>query len=149
MEKAMADRLGRRECAIMDAVYALGSATPGEAVEFIGEPEAYDSIRVVLANLSRKGVLRRRRDGRSYTYFPVVPSEAARRPAMRRLIDTHFAGCACSAALAFLDMSRDELSPEGLEQLSEWIAENRCSNGSVDANPDAVPTEAVLTAAAG
>ena len=57
-------KLSRREHQVMDAVYALGEATAHEVVEHLGEEEAYDSVRVNMANLRKEGLLERERGGR-------------------------------------------------------------------------------------
>ena len=121
MDEPLHTRLSRRERQIVDAVYALGEATVAEVVDHLDEPEAYDSIRVILGNLDRKGLLSHRREGRSYVYAPAIPREKARRPAMSHLLETFFAGSSSRAILAFLDMSRDELTAEELERISAWI----------------------------
>lgn len=124
-------RLGSREREILEAVYALGAASATEVVEYLDDPDGYDSIRITLANLERKGLLEREREGRSYTYSPAVSPEAARGPAMSRLLRTFFAGSTSRAVLAFLDMSEDELSEEELDRIAAWIEEH---GGSAEAN---------------
>jgi len=118
-----ARRLGGRERQILDAIYALGSATATEVVDHLDDPEGYDSIRVILGKLARKGLLSRSRDGRSFVYAPAVSSEAARRPAMSHLLRTFFAGSTSQAVLAFLDMSRDDLTAEELDEIASWLDE--------------------------
>ena len=105
----------------MDAVYALEAATANEVVDHLGEPEAYDSIRVILGNLAKKGLLTHEREGRSYVYEPAIPREKARKPAMEHLTETFFSGSPTRAILAFLDMSRDDLSQEELDRIAAWI----------------------------
>lgn len=123
MKKPFHDALSRRERQIVEAVYALGEASVREVVEHLGEPDAYDSLRVLLHKLHEKGVLRRRRDGRRYLYTPVVSRERARRPALRHLLATLFPESPSGAVLALLDLSRDELSQQDLDRISEWIEE--------------------------
>lgn len=122
-------RLGSREREILEAVYALEEASATEVVDYLDDPEGYDSIRITLANLHRKGLLERERDGRSYLYSPAVAHEAARTPAMNRLLRTFFAGSTSRAVLAFLDMSEDDLSEEELERIAAWIEERAEATG--------------------
>lgn len=121
MSEPLHHKLSRRERQIMDAVYALGEATVSEVVEHLGEEEVYDSIRVILGNLEKKGFLVHEREGRSYVYSPAIPRERARKPAMSHLLDTFFAGSTSQAILAFLDLKRDELSREELDRISAWV----------------------------
>jgi len=121
-------KLGGREREIVDAVYALGSATANEVVDYLRDPDGYDSIRIILAKLARKGALSRTREGRSYIYAPAVSREAARKPAMSHLLRTFFAGSTSRAVLAFLDMSRHDLSSEELDEIGAWIEEQAGKN---------------------
>lgn len=121
MSEGQQEQLTRRERQIMDAVYALGEATVNEVVDHLEEPDAYDSIRVILGNLEKKGFLTHQREGRSYVYAPAVPREKARKPVMSHLLETFFAGSSSRAILAFLDMSKDQLTREELEEISAWI----------------------------
>lgn len=107
----------------MDAVYALQEATVREVVDHMGEPDAYDSIRVILGNLEKKGYLTHQRDGRTYVYAPTIPREKARKPAMEHLLETFFAGSSSRAILAFLKVSKEELTREELDRIAAWIEE--------------------------
>lgn len=121
MSEPLHERLTRRERQIVDAVYALGEATVNDVVDYLGEQDAYDSIRVILGTLQKEGFLTREREGRSYVYEPAIPREKARKPAMNHLLDTFFSGSSSRAILAFLDMSKDRLSQEELDRIAEWI----------------------------
>ena len=55
-------------------------------------PLAYTTIMTVLDRLVRKGMLARRKVGRSYAYVPQGTLEAARRAALRELLDGYFDG---------------------------------------------------------
>lgn len=123
MTRPLHHRLSRRERQIIDAVYALEEATVREVVGHLGEPDAYDSIRVILGNLEKKGFLTHEREGRRYVYAPAIPREKARRPAMEHLLETFFAGSSTRAILAFLEVSKDELTREELDRIAEWIEE--------------------------
>lgn len=117
------DQLSRRERQIMDAIYALGRATVAQVVEYLGEAEARDSVRVTLAILERKGYLAHTRVDTRNVYHARVAPAVAKRSAMRHLITTFFAGSPSDAALAFLDLSKDRLSAGDLEEISRLIAE--------------------------
>lgn len=106
----------------MDAVYALRRATVAEVVRHLAEPDARDSVRVTLAILERKGFVGHDRVENRNVYYPTVPAGTARRSAMRHLVSTFFGGSPSNAVLALLDVSRDRLSDEDLEEISRWIA---------------------------
>lgn len=123
MTRPLKHRLSRRERQIMDAVYALEEPTVRDVVAHLGEPEAYHSIRVILGNLEKKGFLTHEREGRRYVYEPAIPKEEARKPAMQNLLETFFAGSSTRAILAFLEVSKDELTTEELDRITAWIEE--------------------------
>lgn len=108
----------------MDAIYALGQAPAAEVVARIGEPEAYDSVRITLNTLEKKGLLRHHQEGNRNIYSPVVPHEEAQRSAMQHLTRTFFGDSPSRALLAFLDLHGSRLSERELAELSRWIDEH-------------------------
>ena len=62
----------------MDILYRLGEAGAAEVVEHLPDRPAYNSVRVTLGILERKGMVRHRQDGNRYVYAPTVPPEKAR-----------------------------------------------------------------------
>lgn len=114
-------RFSRREREIMDAIYTLGEAGAAEVATQLDDVEAYDSIRVTLGILEKKGHLVHRQEGNRNVYRPVVTKERARRKAMQHLVHTFFAGSSTRAILAFLDQSKERLSDDELEAIAEWV----------------------------
>jgi predicted transcriptional regulator len=79
---------GELEAAVLKVLQHGGSAlSPGEVRERIGGDLAYTTVVTILSRLHAKGVLDRRKAGRSYRYIPVAdsPGLAARR--MTRVLD--------------------------------------------------------------
>jgi predicted transcriptional regulator len=79
---------GELEAAVLEVLQRGGSAlSPGEVREQIGGDLAYTTVVTILTRLHAKGVLERRKAGRSYRYAPVAdePGLAARR--MARVLD--------------------------------------------------------------
>src|ERR1700761_4953080 len=79
---------GELEAAVLEVLQRGGSAlSPGEVREQIGGDLAYTTVVTILTRLHAKGVLERRKAGRSYRYIPVAdePGLAARR--MARVLD--------------------------------------------------------------
>lgn len=107
----------RREREIMDALYRVGEGGAAEVVDQLGQRAAYDSIRVTLAVLERKGHLVHRQEGPRNIYRPVVPKKCARRIAMQHLIATFFDDSASDAVLDLLDQSADQLSPPEIDAI--------------------------------
>jgi predicted transcriptional regulator len=79
---------GELEAAVLEVLQRGGAAlSPGEVRARIGCDLAYTTVVTILTRLHAKGVLERRKSGRSYRYVPVAdsPGLAARR--MARVLD--------------------------------------------------------------
>jgi predicted transcriptional regulator len=109
----------------MDIVYRLGEAGAGEVAAKMRADPGYDSVRVTLGILEKKGHLIHRQDGRRYVYIPTVPHKKATRNAMRNLLQTFFRGSPSKAVLSLLDMSSKRLSKSELDEIAEWIEKER------------------------
>ena len=116
------DTLSKRERQIVDALYALGEGGAREITDTLREPEAFDTVRVTLGVLEKKGYVRHRTEGRRHIYEPAQPKDQASRSAWRRLTKTFFGGSPGRALIAFLDESRDRLDEKELDELSRWVA---------------------------
>lgn len=121
MNKPLHTHLSRRESQIMDLVYRLGEASVADIVAQMPDDPAYNSVRVTLGILERKGYVRHRREKRRYLYAPVMEPDTATRSAMRHLLKTFFEGSSSRAILTLLDMSAARLSQEELVEISQWI----------------------------
>jgi predicted transcriptional regulator len=121
MKKPLFKNLSRREREIMNVVYKLGEASVSEVVDRIPDEPGYDTIRVTLGILTRKGFLKRRKERRRYIYKPIVPREKASRTAVSNLLETFFAGSTSKAVLAMLDESSAKISRKELDQIAEWV----------------------------
>jgi predicted transcriptional regulator len=79
---------GELEAAVLAALQAAGVAlSPGDVRDRLGADLAYTTVVTILSRLHGKGILERRKSGRSYVYIPVAdePGLAARR--MTRVLD--------------------------------------------------------------
>jgi BlaI family penicillinase repressor len=128
LTKAEQAKLSRREREIMEILYRLGEASAADVVGRMDPDPGYDSVRVTLGILEKKGHVKHRQDGRRYVYTPTVPHETASRSAIRNVLHTFFRGSPSRAILALLGMSR--LSREELDVIAKWIEEERKSHGS-------------------
>ena len=115
------NQLSRRERQIMDVLYRLGEGGAAEIVDHLADRPAYNSVRVTLGILERKGVVRHRREGTRYVYSPTVPAEKARESESRRLVRTFFRGSPSKAVLTLLDSSSTRLSADELDELAAWV----------------------------
>src|SRR3989449_1356697 len=84
--------LARRERQIMDILYRLGRATAADVMEKLPGDPSYSTVRTQLRVLESKGHVRHEEEGLRYIYVPAVPRHAARKSALRHLVDTFFDG---------------------------------------------------------
>ena len=117
-------QLSRRERQILDAVWALGEGTVAEVREQIPNPAGYDSVRTTMRLLEDKGVLCHRRDGQRYVYRATVEKGTARQTALHELVRTFFDGSAEAAALALLELDREEGGEEEIDRLRRRLADD-------------------------
>lgn len=121
----------------MDAVFSLGDVTVKDVVDEMGEPDAYDSVRVTMGILERKGYLTHRQEEGRNVYSATIPQEKARRSAMRHLMETFFEGSSSQAILAFLDMSGRGLSEKELDEITARIERRSAEDGADDDDREA------------
>jgi predicted transcriptional regulator len=117
--------LSRRERQIMDILFRRGKATAAEVMaDLPGEP-SYSTVRTQLRVLEEKGHARHEDDGVRFVYMPAVARHAARKSALRHLIDTFFDGSPEKAMAALLGGEASKLSPDQLERIAEMIEKAR------------------------
>lgn len=123
MPRTLHLHLSRRESQIVDALYALGEASVEEVRRRLGEPVSYDTVRLTLGALEKKGHVVHRVDGPRFVYRPVVEIEEARRSVLGHVLSTFFAGSAPKAVVTLLDLSEVSLSPEERAEIARRIDE--------------------------
>ena len=93
MPKPSPDRLTRREREIMNALFALGNRAAAEEIRArLTDPPGDSSVRVMLARLESKGYLRHQRDGLRFVYSATISPAAAKRTALRHMLEMFFGG---------------------------------------------------------
>ncbi len=117
--------LTRRERQIMDALFRRGRATAAEIMgDLTGDP-SYSTVRTQLRVLEEKGHVRHDDDGVRYVYVPVVRRQAARKSALRHLVDTFFDGSAEKTVAALLGGEGARLTEEELDRIADLVARSR------------------------
>ncbi len=109
----------------MDVIYRLGNATVSQVLEQLKDPPGYNSIRVTLGILEKKGVLKHKKEGQKFVYRPTVSRERAKRSAMERVLQIFFEGSTPKALSTLLDMKANNLSDQDLDELSTMISRAR------------------------
>src|SRR3990170_505345 len=94
--------LTRRERQIMDVLYRRGRATAVEVMDDLSGDPSYSTVRTQLRVLESKGHVRHDEEGLRYVYLPAVPRRAARKSALKHLVDTFFDGSNASVVAALL-----------------------------------------------
>jgi BlaI family transcriptional regulator, penicillinase repressor len=122
MAKTSHSALSRRERQIMDILYRRGRATAADVMgELPGEP-SYSTVRTQLRVLEEKGHVGHQEEGHRYVYMPAVPRRAARKSALKHLVETFFDGSAEQVVAAVLGGEGASLSDDELDRIAELVA---------------------------
>ena len=125
MSSALHTVLTRRERQIMDILFRRGRATAAEVMGDLPGNPSYSTVRTQLRVLEEKGHVRHEEEGLRYIYTPAVRVHAARKSALKHLVDTFFDGSAERAVAALLGGEGAKVSPEELERIADLIAKAR------------------------
>lgn len=107
----------------MRVLWARGRATVNEVVDELPSPKpAYNTVLTVLRILEQKGHVKHTKEGRAFTYRPLVDHGKARRRAVALLLKRFFDD---SAELLVLDLLGHDVDPGEVERLRELIAKVR------------------------
>jgi BlaI family transcriptional regulator, penicillinase repressor len=125
MAKAPPATLTRREREIMDVLYQRGRATAGEVMKALPGNPSSSTVRTQLRVLEEKGHVRHEEHGLRFIYVPAVPRHAARKSALRHLVNTFFDGSAEKVVAAVLGGEGARLSDEELDRIADLLVKTR------------------------
>jgi BlaI family penicillinase repressor len=117
--------LSRRERQIMDILYRKGRAAAAEVMDELPGSPSYSTVRTQLRVLERKGHVRHEEDGVKFVYMPAVPRRAARKSALKHLVDTFFDGSVEKVVGALLGGEGMRVSEDELARIAEQVARAR------------------------
>lgn len=117
----VSNNLSRRERQILEIVYELGEASAKEVEERLPNSPSYSAIRATMNKLEAKKFLAHREQDLKYVYFPIIKHADARSSALQRLLKTFFEGSASQAMSTLLDISKDNISRQELEEMQALI----------------------------
>ena len=117
--------LTKRERLIMDALYQLGRATAAEIMARLPGSPSSSTVRTQLRVLEQKGHVRHEEQGLRYVYMPAVARSAARKSALKHLVETFFDGSAEKTVAALLGGEAARLSDDELERIGALIDQAR------------------------
>src|SRR5438093_11898817 len=121
MVKTLHAVLSRRERQIIDILYRRARATAAEVMEDLAGEPSYSTVRTQLRVLEEKGHVRHEEDGQRYVYLPAVPRRAARKSALKHLVETFFDGSGEKTVAALLGGEGARVSDEELQRISQLI----------------------------
>ena len=113
--------LTRREREIIDILYRRGRATAGEVMRDLAGGPSCSTVRTQLRVLESKGHVRHEEVGLRYVYMPALPRHAARKSALRHLVETFYGGSTEKVVAALLGAEHAKLSPEELDRIAELV----------------------------
>jgi BlaI family penicillinase repressor len=125
MSKSLHTVLSRRERQIMDVIYRRERATAAEVMEDLPGDSSYSTVRTQLRVLEEKGHVRHEVDGPRFVYLPALPRRAARKTALRHLVDTFFDGSAEKVVAALLGGEAARLSEDELQRIADLVSKTR------------------------
>ncbi len=113
----------------MDILYRHGRATAGDVMEQLTGDPSYSTVRAQLRVLEDKGHVHHEEHGLRYVYMPAVPRHAARKSALRHLVDTFFDGSSEQAVAALLGGEGTKLSDGDLKRIADLVTKARKDGG--------------------
>ena len=125
MPRPLQPALSRRERQIRDILYRRGRATANEVMADLHGDPSYSTVRTQLRVLESKGHVRHEEEGLRYVYLPAVARHAARRSALRHLVDTFFEGSTAKVVAALLGGDASRLSDDELDRIAGIVAKAR------------------------
>ena len=117
--------LSRRERQIMDVLYRLGRATANDVLVALPGAPSSSTVRTQLRVLESKGQVRHEEHGIRYVYVPTTPRHAARRSALKHLVETFFDGSSEKAVAALLGGEARRVTDEELDRILELVKQAR------------------------
>ncbi len=118
-------QLSRRERQIMDIIYARGEASISDVLKQLPDPPARGALGRLISILEEKGHLKHYQKGRQFIFQPTVSRQKAGPSAMRRVVDTFFAGSLQQAVAAHLAERDTDISDDELKHLASLIRQAR------------------------
>ena len=115
--------LSRRERQIMDILYRAGRGTVAGVRSLLPDPPSYSAVRAMLRILEEKGHVRHEHDAARYVFIPTIKRDAAKRSALKHVINTFFEGSASQVMAALVEMSPRGLDQDELARLRQVIDE--------------------------
>jgi predicted transcriptional regulator len=118
--KPLHNVLTKRERQIMDVLFRLGRATAADIMDALPDAPSNSTVRTQLRVLESKGYVQHDEEGLRFVSSPRVPRHAARRSAVKHLIDTFFDGSSAKLVAALLG-GDNRIADEELDRIAELV----------------------------
>ena len=125
MKPFLYNDLSRRERQIMDILFRMKEASVTEILDQLPDDPPYNSVRVILTILEKKGHVNHERVGQRYVYCPTHGKDSVKRSALKHMASTFFEGSPVKMLSAMLDESTTKLTESDLNELSFMIEKAR------------------------
>lgn len=102
----MIESLPRREREVFETLCRLEAGTTSAVRSALSDTLSDSAVRTLLARLEAKGLVGRATEEEGVVYRPLPRPETLATGAMKRMVDTFFAGSAAQAATALLGLTR-------------------------------------------
>jgi predicted transcriptional regulator len=121
--------LSRRERDIMDILFRRGRASAEEVMHELSGAPSYSTVRTQLRVLEEKGHVRHVEAGRRFVYMPAVARAAARKMALRHVVQTFFDGSVERVVAALLGGEAVRLSEDELQRIETLVDKAKKDGG--------------------
>jgi BlaI family transcriptional regulator, penicillinase repressor len=113
--------LTEAELRLMRILWARGESTVGELVDALPKKEAlaYNSVLTTIRILEQKGYVKHRKEGRAFSYIPIILEEQAGASEVRHVLRRFFGDSRERLMLTLL--GDEEITPEELARLRDAI----------------------------
>ena len=126
MAKPDYKNLSKRERQIMDILHQIGEGSVNDVLEKLVDPSGYNSIRMLMNILEKKGHLEHRTEKKKYVYFPIMKKEVAKKSALDHIMTTYFDKSVPKVVSTLL--SDKKLTGADLDELSDMIEKAKKKN---------------------
>ena len=118
----MIEDLPRREREVFETLCRLGQGATAQVRDGLAHPLSDSAVRTLLSRLEAKGLVQRHSDAAGNIYLPTPAQADLADGALKKMVDTFFAGSVASAATALLGLT-SKLKPEEVVALRRAIDE--------------------------
>jgi BlaI family transcriptional regulator, penicillinase repressor len=133
MPPRQSETLTEAELRVMNVLWARGSGTVQQVLDFIEEnpPLAYNSVLTTVRVLEKKGYVEHQKDGRAHVYTPRVGQQEASRSEIRHLVGRFFKN---SHEQLVLNLLEDQgIGADEVARLREMLAQKSTNVSGKDA----------------